>query len=226
MLRVLTIPLPQATIEILSKAGLKINKTLLPLGSLHTLQNEDVISVAVRRFKFEYVDSSSGSGLAEAWLPESPAPLRTYNTDMMGQEQGSGSNSRRFGASSRRRNSTRLHLFPEHAASKEVKDAILALAGNDEDEAQVEVAATGPKKRDLAYMEQVDEDEEEGGKVGIEEKILKAANSPVKVSCAKLIYMIGMIGAELIVLGGELASEDPAWIFCYPSAGQEDLESA
>jgi hypothetical protein len=97
--------------------------------------------------------------------------------------------STRFAASSRRRNSTRLHLFPEHAASKEVKDAILALAGNETPSAEDEAAG---KKRDLAYMEMVDEDEEQGTGVGIEAKILEAANSPVKVRCrcAVFVFMI------------------------------------
>ncbi|KAG7575438.1 hypothetical protein FFLO_00257 [Filobasidium floriforme] len=179
----------KAVIEILSKAGLKINKTLLPLGTQHTLQDGDVISVAVRRFKFEYAqDSGEGSGLEAPWLPDSPAPTRSYGgqANFGEEDQVPGSpmrpstratGSTRFAASSRRRNSTRLHLFPEHAASKEVKDAILALAGNETPSAEDEAAG---KKRDLAYMEMVDEDDEQGTGVGIEAKILEAANSPVK----------------------------------------------
>jgi hypothetical protein len=154
------------------------------------LQDGDVISVAVRRFKFEYAqDSGEGSGLEAPWLPDSPAPTRSYGgqADFGEEDQVPGSpmrpstratGSTRFAASSRRRNSTRLHLFPEHAASKEVKDAILALAGHETPSAEDEAAG---KKRDLAYMEMVDEDEEQGTGVGIEAKILEAANSPVKV---------------------------------------------
>jgi hypothetical protein len=196
----------QATIEILSKAGLKINKTLLPLGTQHTLQDGDVISVAVRRFKFEYAaDSGEGSGLEAPWLPDSPAPVRSYGGQARsvraGDEHqtevpdspvgpsGRPSASTRFAASSRRKNSTRLHLFPEHAASKEVKDAILALAGNEMSVAEEEAAG---RKRDLAYMELVDEDEEQGAVVGmgIEEKILEEANSPVKVRPVSLLSVL------------------------------------
>jgi hypothetical protein len=156
------------------------------------LQDGDVISVAVRRFKFEYAqDSGEGSGLEAPWLPDSPAPTRSYGgqANFGEEDQAPGSpmrpskratGSTRFAASSRRRNSTRLHLFPEHAASKEVKDAILALAGNETPSTEDEAAG---KKRDLAYMEMVDEDEEQGTGVGIEAKILEAANSPVKVCC-------------------------------------------
>jgi hypothetical protein len=127
--------------------------------------------------------------LEAPWLPDSPAPTRSYGgqADFGEEDKVPGSpmrpstratGSTRFAASSRRRNSTRLHLFPEHAASKEVKDAILALAGNETPSAEDEAAG---KKRDLAYMEMVDEDEEQGTGVGIEAKILEAANSPVKV---------------------------------------------
>jgi hypothetical protein len=129
--------------------------------------------------------------LEAPWLPDSPAPTRSYGgqANFGEEDQVPGSpmrpstratGSTRFAASSRRRNSTRLHLFPEHAASKEVKDAILALAGNETPSAEDEAAG---KKRDLAYMEMVDEDDEQGTGVGIEAKILEAANSPVKVRC-------------------------------------------
>jgi hypothetical protein len=66
-------------------------------------------------------------------------------------------------------------LFPEHAASQEIKQVLFALAGTEEgDEAAYDMG----KKRDLAYMEKVEEDEDVP--VGIEEKILNA--SPLKVS--------------------------------------------
>jgi len=159
---------------VLSKSGLKINKILLPLGTEHTLQDGDVISVAVRRFKFEYPDSSSGSTLEAPWLPDSPAPARTasvQNNNFSPAQASPSKPSARFG-STRARNSTRLHLFPEHAASKEVQKVLSALAGGEDDG---EVEAT--KKRDLGYMEVLREDDDP--RIGIEEKILA---SPMKVS--------------------------------------------
>jgi len=197
------------------------------------------------------------------WLPDSPAPVRTYGAavDQAGADgdfdtkQGSSSNSNsmrgspsrssarpsaRFtGASSRRRNSTRLHLFPEHAASREIRDVLLALAGNvTEEEAQVDTGLG--KKRDLAYMEQVDEDEELG--VAIEEKILEAANSPIKVSGRSkprppsspfplrptlvLFIHTRLYGIALTCLIRMIAPPNAASIVCDPAAGQEDLEGA
>jgi hypothetical protein len=159
---------------VLSKSGLKINKILLPLGTEHTLQDGDVISVAVRRFKFEYPDSGSGSTLEAPWLPDSPAPVRTVavdHSDFSPAQASPSKPSARFG-STRARNSTRLHLFPEHAASKEVKKVLSALAGGEDDGEEGTI-----KKRDLGYMEIVGEDDDP--EIGIEEKILA---SPIKVS--------------------------------------------
>ena len=164
----------KATIQVLSKSGLKINKILLPLDTEHTLQDGDVISVAMRRFKFEYPNSSSGSSLEAPWLPDSPAPARTAAGDRENFSPAQASPAKpsaRFG-STRARNSTRLHLFPEHAASKEVKKVLSALAGGEDDGEEDNV-----KKRDLGYMEIVREDDDP--QIGIEEKILA---SPIKVS--------------------------------------------
>jgi hypothetical protein len=83
--------------------------------------------------------------------------------------------SARFG-STRVRNSTRLHLFPERATGEEVKEVLSALAGGEDDDDK-----TVTKKRDLAYLEIVGEDDDPS--IGIEEKILA---SPIRVSRRKV----------------------------------------
>jgi hypothetical protein len=134
---------------------------------------------------FEYAEAES---TFDPWIPASPMPAASSKdpedraTAELGSpakprllfQQDGGRGSSRF-SSRRTRNSTRLHLFPAHVASEEVKENLAALNGIEEDEVVQE------KRHDLSYLEVVEEDEGPAGDI-LQKIDREAAASPRRVS--------------------------------------------
>ncbi|KAJ9123363.1 hypothetical protein QFC22_001562 [Naganishia vaughanmartiniae] len=165
----------QATLHVLSSHGLKLNRVSLPGGSVYTLQDDDVINVMERKFRFEYASgtyeedetslaslssmspskhtSSFRPSIVQPIIPPSPMPYHAASP-----------NARRSSLKPpstpfRSAPSTRMHLFPKDYASQEVRAALEDIGVEMEPAKEPEVTASAkkPRKEDFVYLEDREE---------------------------------------------------------------------
>lgn len=165
----------QATLHVLSSHGLKLNRVSLPGGSVYTLQDDDVINVMERKFRFEYAsgtyedDESSLASLSSmspskhksSFRPSvvqpiiPPSPMAYHVASPKARRSSLKPPSTPF----RSAPSTRMHLFPKDYASQEVRAALQDIGVEMEPvkEPEVPVSAKKSRKEDFVYFEDREE---------------------------------------------------------------------
>ncbi|KAJ9090920.1 hypothetical protein QFC19_009346 [Naganishia cerealis] len=166
-----------ATLHVLSSHGLKLNRVSLPGGTVYTLQDDDVINVMERKFRFEYAsetydEDESSLGSLNSMSPSKPS--MSFRPSMVQPiippspmaYHAASPNARRSSLRApttpfRAAPSTRMHLFPKDYASQEVRVALENIGVEMEpvNEPAVTSSANARKSRkeDFVYLEDREE---------------------------------------------------------------------